>query len=215
MSQYILAIDTAREYGSMALARGEEIVEEVLIHAPDGFAQVLYGELAGLLARNGVKLWEINCFAAASGPGSFTGVRIGLACVKGLAEVMHKPAAAVSNLQALAWFGTAPLRAVVTDARRGEVYGALYDATGRLVEPEMVAKVADWIKTLPDVPLEFVAQDFSPYDGAFQGTQVVAPPALAGAIARITLAILRRGAAQDPAALEANYVCRPDAEMSL
>ena len=182
----------------------------MLIHAPDGFAQVLYGELAGLLARNGLKLSEIDCFAAASGPGSFTGVRIGLACVKGMAEAMHKPAAAVSNLRALAWFGTAPLRAVVTDARRGEVYGALYDGAGRLVEPEVVAKFAEWMKTLPDAPLEFIAQDFSPYDGVLQGKRVIAPPALAGAIAKITLERLQRGAAQDPAELEANYVRRPD-----
>ncbi len=72
----------------------------------------------------------VDCFAAASGPGSFTGVRVGLACVKGLAEALGKPAVAVSNLRAIASFGTAPWRAVVLDARRGEIYGAVYDAAG-------------------------------------------------------------------------------------
>jgi tRNA threonylcarbamoyladenosine biosynthesis protein TsaB len=210
VSEYILAIDTAREYGSIAVARGEQILEEVLIHAPDGFAHVLYGELRRLLERTGVELSAIDCFAAASGPGSFTGVRISLACIKGLAEVMHKPATAVSNLQALAWFGTAPLRAVVSDARRGEVYAALYDGCGGLVGPEVVARLADWVEALPQLPIEFISQDFSAFDYAFPGRKVEAPQAVAGAIARVAWEKLQRGEAQDPAVLEANYVRRPD-----
>ena len=70
----------------------------------------------------------MDCFAAASGPGSFTGVRVGLAAVKGLAEAAGKRVVAVSNLRALAFFGSAPLRATVIDARRGEVYAALYNS---------------------------------------------------------------------------------------
>ena len=72
-----------------------------------------------------MRLEEIDCFAAASGPGSFTGVRVGLAAVKGLAEALGKPAVGISNLRALSLFGKAALRAVVLDARRGEVYGAV------------------------------------------------------------------------------------------
>jgi len=207
---YILAIDTANEYGSAALARGQEIVEEIGIHAPGGFAQVLYGILAELLARNGVRLSEIDCFGTASGPGSFTGVRIGLACVKGLAEATGKPAVAVSNLQALASFGTKPLRAVIADARRGEVYAALYDGLGCLVGEEVVAPFQLWRKTLPAASLEWIAQDFSRIDSAVDGARIVAPLALAGAVARIAFQRLQSGAALDPAVLEANYVRRPD-----
>jgi tRNA threonylcarbamoyladenosine biosynthesis protein TsaB len=171
---------------------------------------VLYAELAGLLARTGIKLSQVDCFAAASGPGSFTGVRIGLACIKGLAEVLGKPAAAISNLEALASFGKGALRAIIADARRGEAYAALYDGAGRLVGAEVVAKLADWIVTLPPGPLEFVSQDFSAFDECIEGPRVIAPQALAGAIARIAFERLKRGEAQDPAALEANYVRRPD-----
>src|SRR5450631_4075055 len=115
------------------------MVDEVLLHSPEGFGQILFDRLAQLLDRNHQKLADIDCFVAASGPGSFTGVRIGLACVKGLAEATGKPVVAVSNLAAMATFGTAPLRATVQDARRGEVYGAVYDASGAVIIPETVS----------------------------------------------------------------------------
>jgi tRNA threonylcarbamoyladenosine biosynthesis protein TsaB len=144
----ILAVDTTHEYGSLALTRGGETVEEVLLHAPTGFAHVIYRHLEALLMRNGLAVAEVECFAAASGPGSFTGVRVGLACIKGLAEALGRPAVAVSNLRALASFGTAALRAPILDARRGEVYGAVYDSAGRLVAPETVAPFPVWLESL-------------------------------------------------------------------
>ena len=227
MTPLLLAVDTTHEYGSLALLRGAETVEEVLLHAPAGFAHVLYPHLAELLARNGVRAAEIACFAAASGPGSFTGVRVGLACVKGLAEALGRPAVAVSNLQALSCFGSRPLRAVVLDARRGEVYGAVYDAAAHLVAPEVVAPFERWLATLladlePDLAegdLEFVSPDFAPFRAALAGTRFeqapvsTAPPALAAAVGRLALARYQAGAAQDPAALDANYVRRSDAEL--
>ena len=212
MSRLILAVDTTSEYGSIALAHGVELVDEVELHAPNGFSQVLYGRLAELLDRHSLKPGDIHCFAAASGPGSFTGVRVGLACVKGLAEAVGRPAVAVSNLQALAWFGAAPLRAVVLDARRGEVYGAVYDDAARLVTPEVVAPFAQWIETLPAGEVEFIFSDFKPslVGTRFERATVrIAPRALAGAIARLASRI----DGLDPAALDANYVRRPDAEL--
>jgi tRNA threonylcarbamoyladenosine biosynthesis protein TsaB len=209
VSPLVLAIDTTHEYGSIALSGREE----VLMHAPAGFAHVLYAHLDELLRRNGVALADIDCFAAASGPGSFTGVRVGLACVKGLAEAMGRPAAGVSNLEAVASFGTAPLRATVLDARRGEVYGAVYDDAGGLVAPETVGTLSSWLAELPP-GVEFVSRDFSAFgDGLPAAPRVVAPRALAAAIATIAARRLERGAACDPAALDANYVRRSDAEL--
>jgi tRNA threonylcarbamoyladenosine biosynthesis protein TsaB len=211
----ILAIDTTREAGSLALARGEELVEEILLHAPGGFAHVIYGQLAQLLGRHGVKPAMVDCFAAASGPGSFTGVRVGLACIKGLAEALGKPAVAVSNLEAMASFGSAPRRAVVMDARRGEIYGAVYDDAGRLASPEVVMTLAAWLDMLPEGEMEFIAMDPAALAGTrFEHARIAtAPPALAGAIARIALARFLGGEASDPAALDANYVRRSDAEL--
>ena len=215
----VLAADATHEFGSLALARGDDLLEELPLHSPSGFAHVLFGELDALLRRHALKAGDVDCFAASSGPGSFTGVRVGLAFVKGLAEALGKPAVAVSNLRALASLGSAALRAAVLDARRGEVYGAVYDSAGRPIAPETVMQLPAWIERLPDGDLEFVSTDFGPLRAALAGTRfesariVAAPRALAGCIARIALATLMRGEAADPAALDANYVRRSDAEL--
>ncbi|MGE5646808.1 MAG: tRNA (adenosine(37)-N6)-threonylcarbamoyltransferase complex dimerization subunit type 1 TsaB [Acidobacteriota bacterium] len=210
----ILSIDTTAEFGSIALLCGDELVSEMPIHGANGFGKVLYGHLAQLLAGAGWNLDAIDCFAAAAGPGSFTGVRVGLAAVKGLAEAQGKPAVAISNLQAVASFGTHPLRAALLDARRGQVYAAVYDASLNLVTPEVVARFPDWLPTLPAGDIEFLSTSISPFRPALEGRPASnVPHALASAIGRIAAARFRAGAAQDPAALDANYVRRSDAEL--
>jgi len=126
---------------------------------------------------------------------------------------------AVSNLQALAAFGTAPLRATILDARRGEVYGAVYNAELNPVATETVMPFPRWLKTLPFGALEFISTDFSPFRAALAGTAFEATPivetprALAAGIARIAEMKFRRGLAADPAEVDANYVRRSDAEL--
>jgi tRNA threonylcarbamoyladenosine biosynthesis protein TsaB len=211
----ILAIDTTSEFGSVALTDGDRVVEELPLHSPDGFGHVLYGHLEQLLALHGVNVGEVQCFAAASGPGSFTGVRVGLTAVKGLAEATGKPVVAVSNLRALAWFGSAPLRATVLDARRGEVYAAVYNDRLETVMPEAVLKYEVWRKTLPPHGFELISPDFSSFQSQIDSSipTVTAPRALAGAIGRIAWREFRGGLACDPAKIDANYVRRSDAEL--
>lgn len=194
----ILSLDTTSEYGSVALTDASGTVTEAKIHAPEGFGHVLFEAIERVLENGGIQVRDVVCFAAASGPGSFTGVRVGLAAVKGLAEAMGTPVVAVSNLQALAWFGTSPLRATVLDARRGQVYGALYDARLMLVQPEAVMKMAEWVETLPK-GVELI--------------EMIAGRVLAGAVGRIAWDRWQTGLASDPAALDANYVRRSDAEL--
>src|SRR5579864_8287208 len=145
----VLALDTTGEFGSIAIVEDERVVEELPLHAGDGFGHILFGDIERLLARHNLSLEQIDVFASASGPGSFTGVRIGLTAVKGLAEATGRKAVAVSNLQALAWFGTRALRATVIDARRDEVYGAVYDSELRPVCEERVMKFSAWLAALP------------------------------------------------------------------
>jgi tRNA threonylcarbamoyladenosine biosynthesis protein TsaB len=203
----ILAIDTTREAGSIALVEDGRVLDEELIHAPDGFGHILYGRIAELLARRGVKLERMEGFAAAAGPGSFTGVRIGLACVKGLGEALGRPVVGVSNLEALAVFGSGPVRAALIDARRGEIYGGLFDAALRALAPEVVTKLERWLETLP-AGAQIVSAD------QFEGLECVsAPAAIAGAIGRIAEAKIRGGEVTDRAAVDANYVRRSDAEL--
>ncbi len=214
----ILAIDTTAAFGSLALCDGDRVVEEVLIHAPEGFSGVLFPRIEALLERQGVSLADIECFAAATGPGSFTGVRVGLAAVMGLAEASGRPVVGVSNLRAVAAYGAGALRAVVLDARRGEVYGAVYGASLDLLGDEVVAPFGEWAATLPAEGLEFVAQDWALFAPAVNGTRLqraavsLAPRAIAGAAGRIAARELKAGRAQAPEALEANYVRRSDAE---
>ncbi len=205
-----LAVDTTAEFGSLALVDAEGTREEVALRAPDGFSGVLFQEIAALLARQDVSLQDIELFAGASGPGSFTGVRIGLAAVKGLGEVLGRRVVGVSNLEALASLGEGELRAAVIDARRGEVYAGLFDRSGQAVLPEMVTSFAGLLELLGDREFEWVASGFDPVRGVPASTP---PRALAAAIARVAIRRLHAGGANDPAAVDANYVRRPDAEI--
>ena len=214
MSLRLLAVDTTSDAGSIALADGERVIEEVAVEGPGGIAHVLFDEIARLLARHGLSLAQIDCFASAAGPGSFTGVRVGLTAVKGLAEANRRKAVAISNLEALAFFGSRPLRASVLDARRGEIYGAVYDAGLGIVQAESVMPVENWIAGLSRLAqgdIEIVTNGFAlpahPYP------EVRAPRALAGAIAKIAAGRFSRSLALDPAQIDANYVRRSDAEL--
>src|SRR5260221_5928873 len=163
------------------------------MHAPDGFSGVFYEHLRRLLERQGVTATDISCFAVAAGPGSFTGVRVGLAAMQGLAEAAGRKMVLVSNLEALAWFGTGELRAPVLDARRGQVYSTLLDARGKTVLPETVMSFPDLLARLPQKEIEFIAQDFAPFQGALAGTPfetakvTTAPRSLAKAIGSIAV----------------------------
>ena len=211
----ILSIDTTSDFGSIALTEDDRIIEEIPLYSPDGFGHILFQRIEQLLARHEVDVNHIDCFAAASGPGSFTGVRVGLTAVKGLAEATGKRVVAVSNLRALAFFGTAPLRAAVLDARRGEVYGAVYNDRLEIVAPEVVIKFPAWVQTLPQCGFEFIAVDFSPFLASVDPNipVITAPRALAAAIGRIASKEYREGRASDPVAIDANYVRRSDAEL--
>jgi len=214
----ILAVDTTGERGSIALLRDGELLEETLLHAPTSYSPVLYGSLSGLLERHAVTLSQVSCFAAASGPGTFTGVRVALACVMGLAEAVGRPAVAVSNLEAVSRYGSAPLRGVALDARRGEIYAAVYDAAGCAITSEIVTKLGPWLESLPAGVEEFLSNDLA-LDLAgtrfAQARITTAPRELAAAVARIAAERFERGDVSDPATLDANYVRRSDAELAL
>ncbi len=203
----VLAIDTTSENGSLALLEDDQVVEELALPGPDGFAQLLFPAIQGLLQRHRWTLEEIDLFAAASGPGSFTGVRVGLTAVKGLAEATGRSAQAISNLQAIAAQGTAPLRMPLIDARRGEVYTALYDAGLSVVQPEKACSLAAALAAKPDeaqVVSRHVWPELSASGIAFR---IEASP-LAAMVGRIAV----RQGGLDPAAIDANYVRRSDAD---
>ena len=219
LAPVILAIDATSEFGSLAIRAGGRLIAERQLHSPEGFGHLLFGELEQLLEHASVNLPSIDCFAAAAGPGSFTGVRVGLTAAKGLAEVQHKPVAAVSNLRALATFGSASKRVVLIDAWRGEVYAAVYGEDLGLLQEETVDKLPVWLRRLPDEPYEFITLAGSPFRVALEGTPFAAMPwteasrSLAGAVGLCAEIDLASGGTVDALIADANYVRRSDAEL--
>lgn len=211
----ILALDTTSEYGSVAVRSNGETIAEAALHSPDGFAHVIFSSIEEVLGRAGIGVMKVDCFAATSGPGSFTGIRVGLSAVKGLAEAAGKSALGISNLRVLSSFGKSERRAVVLDARRGEVYAAVYGANLSPIAAEIVLPFASWLETLQEPEYEFISTAGTPFWLALQGTRFAdmpfteAPRSLAAAVALCaeTCDWL------DPAALDANYVRRSDAEL--
>jgi universal bacterial protein YeaZ len=215
----ILALDTTTEFGSVALRIDGRTAAELPLHSPDGFAHVIFGHIDQLLKRTGVALGNIDCFGAAAGPGSFTGVRVGLTAAKGLAEAVRKPVATISNLRALAFFGNSDRRAAILDARRGDVYVGLYNAELQPIQPEAVTKLPLWLEHIDDADCELITTAGAPFRAALAGsrfagnTWIEAPRSLAAAVAYCAELDLERGAAVDPISADANYVRRSDAEL--
>ena len=206
----ILAIDTTSNFGSLALHEDGVTLEETPLHAPEGFSQVLFGHIESLLRRHEWPLNRIDVFAAAAGPGSFTGVRVGLTAAKGLADATGSGALAVSNLRALADYGKTNARGVIMDARRGEIYAAVYDSDLRAVSPEVVISFPNWLSSVTVHPEEIVSSDFSAFRASFGlHVPIIEQRTIAAAVARIA----ERTPALDPALLDANYVRRSDAEL--
>ena len=124
----ILAIDTASPHGSVAALRDAQLLEVVSDDAGDTHSLRFFGQMEKLLREQSLAMPQFDVFAVNAGPGSFTGVRVGLTAVKAWAEVYGKPVAALSGLEAVAAqaSATARLIAAVTDARRGQLYAGLY-----------------------------------------------------------------------------------------
>jgi tRNA threonylcarbamoyladenosine biosynthesis protein TsaB len=238
----VLALDTTTRAGSVALVDENGIVEERPGDPSRTHAQRLPAEVLAVLETHGVTLSAIDVFAVAAGPGSFTGLRIGLATIQGLAFVTGRPIVGISALEALAQVASrevaaGALVAAWMDAQRREVFSALYQVTsaglfdpGRLIELES-AGVGDpectlerWRDRLdPSTapgpgPVVFVGDGAVVYKGLVCGhgggsRRVMAPTLLAGAVGRMAVARARRGEAVGPGEVHPIYVRRPDAEI--
>jgi len=218
----VLAIDTSWKHGSLALARGDANRFEVLETAPlsgGAFSAELVPQIAAVLARRNLGKQEIDGFAVVSGPGSFTGLRVGLAAIKGLVEVLKKPIATVSVLEALAIASGANGRVFAAlDAQRGEVFLGEYDVQPETLQAtslrqESVVKREVFLTALP-MGANVVTPDASIAASLASGTTVlqVERPG-AEWIARISLRKILAGQTVTAEDLDANYVRRSDAEI--
>jgi tRNA threonylcarbamoyladenosine biosynthesis protein TsaB len=156
----ILAADTSSHYGSVCVVDGQELVGEVRLASSMQHSEHFFRAIEFLFRHISFQLGDIDLFVAARGPGSFTGLRVGLAAMNGFAAAHGKPAAGITTLEALAWKTGIEGALVVptTDARRGEIYGAVYRREGEtLIEEQsaVVLKPAEWFESLPREPLVF------------------------------------------------------------
>ncbi|WP_051669479.1 tRNA (adenosine(37)-N6)-threonylcarbamoyltransferase complex dimerization subunit type 1 TsaB [Bryobacter aggregatus] len=195
----ILAIDTTHDDGSIALVHNGAVLEEVALHAEDGFSSFLFTAVQQLLDRHQLSLEDIDAFAAAAGPGTFTGIRIGLTAAKGFGEAMAKPVFGISNLEAVASYGP-PDAIPFYDARRGDVYALLGGQ-------EVVIPYAQLPRDQAYVTFDPAQYPETPASSA--------PRALAATIAQLAERQYQQGARPDAASLDANYVRRSDAELNL
>lgn len=123
-----LAFESSAKAASVALCEGGRLISQVIQCSGLTHSRTLLPMAEDLLKNAEMEMKQIDCFAVAQGPGSFTGIRIGIATVKGLAWAADKPCIGVSTLAAMAWNGVAAggLICAVMDARRSEVYNALF-----------------------------------------------------------------------------------------
>lgn len=218
----ILAIDTSGKSGGITLAEGDQQPFRVLESAPiEGgtFSAQLVPTIAALLHKHGLRAADVGGFAVVSGPGSFTGLRVGLGAVKGLVEVLKKPIATVSLLEALAISsGSEGKIAAALDAGRTEIYFGLYDVKdGRTtVLAETLLSQSAFLEEIGACrPVCLVTSDASVVNAASPTkvrTQEVARPG-SEMIAQIGLKKLLDGEIVSVEILDANYIRRSDAEI--
>ena len=123
-----LSFESSAKAASVALCEGERLISQVIQASGLTHSRTLLPMAEDLLKNAEVDIRQIDLFAVAQGPGSFTGIRIGISTVKGLSWATNKPCIGVSTLAAMAWNGVAAggLVCAVMDARRSEVYNALF-----------------------------------------------------------------------------------------
>jgi tRNA threonylcarbamoyladenosine biosynthesis protein TsaB len=212
----ILAADTSSERGSVCITDNDMVLGEIRLASSVQHAERLFRSVEFLLASLPITLGDIDLFVASRGPGSFTGLRVGLAAMEGFASAHGQRGAGISTLEALAWKTGIEneLVASVIDARRGEIYGGLYRrVSNQLVEerPPVVLKPELWFASLPDSRVHFCG------DGALKYRSFVNRPGWLFYDMDLYLAVAMAHMASTVhcGPLEPLYVRRTDAETAL
>jgi tRNA threonylcarbamoyladenosine biosynthesis protein TsaB len=234
----ILAIDTSGQSGGITLAEADagsfHVIESAAI-AGGTFSAQLIPTLTALLKKHGYGVKDLDGFAAASGPGSFTGLRVGLSAIKGLAETLHKPIATVSVLEALASLADRMGKiAAAMDAGRKEVFLGVYQKDGDssaeksgpqrstqsdhalIKQREQLLTQQDFLATLAtERPAVIITSDpaLAELASSSHSAVVVVTPPGSEVVARIGARKLLAGETVSVEALDANYLRRSDAEI--
>lgn len=210
----IVAIDTSGRHGSVALCRGDRASFEILgLQEIEGgtYSARLIPTISELLRHAALNKDQVEAFVVVDGPGSFTGLRVGLSTVKALCDALEVPLAVVSMLEALAvtYAQTGEVVTVVLDAGRGEIYVAEYAVTrqGADLLRQAVVKLEEFQSKIGVLQSRVITT----HPNLLSATLV--DPVRADAIAMIGLRKLLAGDVVDSATIDANYIRRSDAEL--
>lgn len=215
----VLGIDSSAISAGCALVEGDKIVAESFLNTRHTHSETLLQMISGMLKSAGAALSDIERIAVSAGPGSFTGLRIGISTAKGLADAAHKPCVAVSTLEAIAYnfLGVDGIVCACMDARRNQVYNALFKSENgiitRLCEDRAIA-AADLSKELEAVDGKVIlAGDGAELMHGFtENKYSLAPPALRFQRGSGVCFAGRKAPEIAPAALMPTYLRLPQAE---
>lgn len=216
-----LGVDTSGKDGSIALVEcGDEPCRALEVVPLEGgtFSAQLVPQLAALLQKHGLKKNHIDVLAVVSGPGSFTGLRVGLAAIKALAEILQKPIVPVSLLEAVAICAASDGHIMAAlDAGRGEVYAGNYEVRNSVATcvSERVVSAADLVTEVVNARLVTPDQRLADLlrQKGMTIHEITAPRA--DSIAQIGFEKFQRRETVTPEALDATYIRRSEAEIKL
>lgn len=223
----LFVTDTSGKSGFVGLARADEraaneveLIEEASLSG-GAFSAQLVPQIATLLEKHGLRKSDIGAFIVVSGPGSFTGLRVGLAAIKGLAEILHKPIVAISLLEMMALAGGRPGKVVAAlDAGRGEVYVGEYEIsydgahvlTAKVAREQVVSK-EELVSSARNSVVVTCSENLALAVRA-EGISVCHVEApRTHELARLGWTKLRAGETVQPDQMDANYMRRSDAEI--
>lgn len=218
----IFGIDTCCSAATSAIFDGEKLLAQTVINHKKTHSQKIMPQIENLFSLLEINVNDIDAFAAAVGPGSFTGVRIGVATIKGMAGALNKPCIPVSTLEALAY----PLSSFsgivcpILDARRGQVYNALFKNGERLC-PDRALALSELLNELSQEEVIFLGDGIFPYRDEILSAMpkaVFAPLViannLAGSVCEVAYEKFKRGEAVSAKELVPSYVRLSQAEQS-
>jgi len=227
----ILGIDTCDSRGSVALRQGGSILALQRHESTEDFSSWLLPAVHRCLQSAGPALRDVDLFAVAGGPGSFTGLRVGLTTVKAWAELFGKRIVRVSRLEVMVRLAGEERGYVAAsfDAQRGQIFGGLYKLNekrgGELIEQEMVIAPGDFVNWVVhrarEQAVRWIAMDpellscTQAWENRVRkGSEILrCPDGLAAGVAELGEELAQQGQFTDVLQLDANYVRRSDAEI--
>jgi tRNA threonylcarbamoyladenosine biosynthesis protein TsaB len=237
----VLSFDTASSHGGVGLYRDSSILAELRADTKANYSVQLFELTDRLLTRAGVKLADVDLFAVATGPGSFTGIRVGLAAAQGWARALGRPVRGVSVLEAMVSEAdpAGGIALPLLDAHRGEFYLGIFrcnretasgqpagdrsgwtqSGNGLALDPAGIAALAGDLDSPAGAPTLIAREDDQFAGNLRRGLPeglpwITVPSLLVGAMARLGAEAARDGRLQHPDELDACYIRRSDAEMN-